>query len=817
MTCRIATILFLTLASLGAGERGYTITTVAGAGFTGDYGPAYAAELGSPEGLAYDRSGNLYVADAVDHRVRRISPEGVITTVAGDGRPGAQLSSPYGLACDAAGNLYIADLGNARIRKLTPEGIIETVAVTVALVQPRNVAVDAAGNLYVSDFGAHKVYRISPGGAMVRVAGTGAPGALDDNLSVEATLAPLNSPAGLAFGIDGALYIADSGNHRVRKVAGGRMTTVAASAGLNTPTGVAVDAAGNLYVAAKGSSSVFRLTTAAVRVAGTGAPGVSGDGGLAVSARLTAPREIVFDAANRLVIADAWSGLRYSIGALRRVADGRISTLAGGASFRSPRDEGPAVLGYLEAPSGLALSPGGALYIADRGDHRVRQVLDGTITTVAGIGFAGSGGDDGLAIRAQVDQPEAVGAGALGELLIAESGRLRLVAPDGLIQTVAAEGVHASGVTMEPDGGALVADGLHHRVWRIAANGAPAVVAGAGEPGYAGDGGPAAEALLDTPTGVCRDSEGNVYIADSANGAIRKVTPDGVIATVALGQWTPARLAVDERGTLYVADSVHHRVWKVASGAAPVVIAGTGVPGKAADGARALQAELNDPADVAVDAKGGLFIAERGNGLVRWLAPDPADPIEIHSVVNAASLAPGPAAPGEILTLYGAGFVPGSTHVRFNGKAAEPLYVDAKQINVRAPETLPEAGSVALEIQTADASGSAELTAAPSSPGLFTLDGVQALVLDENGALNSTANPAAPGGAVTLFATGEGVLQPLSLAICELPAALLRIESAEGVLRVAARIPAQCPAGAQPVTLVAGGASSQPGAVLTIR
>ena len=830
------------LASASAGDPSYTIATIAGAGFTGDGGPAARAELGSPEGLAFDRAGNLYIADAVDHRVRRISPEGGIATVAGNGRPGsrgdggpasaAQLNAPYGLACDIAGNLYIADLGNARIRRISADGVIHAVQAAVSFVQPRNLALDAAGNLYVSDFGAHRVYRIAPDGSAARMAGSGSPGGIADNSSVEAALAPLDSPAGLAFSPDGALYIADSGNHRIRRVLNGRMTTVPAPASLNTPTGVAVDSSGGLYVAAKGSSAVLLLTPGAAIVAGTGFAGVSGDGGPATAARLTAPRELAFNAAKQLVIADARPGLKYSVGMLRRVAvDGRISTCAGGAGFRSSGDDGPAILGFLEAPSGLSLDADGALYIADRDDHRVRRIYAGGIATVAGIGFAGSGGDDGFAIRAQIDRPEAVAAGAARELWIAESGRLRRVTADGYIRTVAVEELHASGVAVSPGGDALVADSLHHVVRRVSPGGASTIVAGAGAPGYGGDGGAAAAALLDTPTGLSLDRQGNLYIADSGNGAIRRVAPGGVISTVAQGQWTPARVAADSDGALYVADTAHHRVWRVAPGAAPVVIAGTGSPGVAGDSGPALEAELNEPADVAIDREGGVTIADRGNGLIRRLAPaqvtpppdtepPPAEPLalEIRGVVNAASLLPGPVAPGEIVTLYGSGFACGGARVLFDGQPAEPLYVGATQINVRAPVSAAGGASTIVEVRVGDSVARAMLPAGPASPGLFTAaGGGQAAALNEDGAANSAARPAAPGAVATLYGTGEGVSQPLTVSIAELPAAIVAVHSADGVLRIDVRIPAACPSGAQPVLFTAGGAPSQPGVTLAIR
>src|SRR6202140_177869 len=184
---------------------------------------------------------------------------------AGDSGPSntALLSHPYGVAVDAQGNLYIADLGNARVRKMSPDGTIRTIAgggtivpggngdggpaTSAQLLEPRNVAVDPDGTLYISDFGAHRVYRVSPGGILTTLAGTGKAGFSGDGGASQ--LAQLNSPAGLASDSSGALYIADSANNRIRRVYQGVITTVYTVTG---PTGVATSPTGVLYMAASG-------------------------------------------------------------------------------------------------------------------------------------------------------------------------------------------------------------------------------------------------------------------------------------------------------------------------------------------------------------------------------------------------------------------------------------------------------------------------------------------------------------------------------------------------------------------------------------
>jgi uncharacterized protein (TIGR03437 family) len=817
----------------GAADVTYTITTVAGNAGYGDGGPPILAQIGAPEGLAFDADGNLYIADGLDHRVRRISPDGAVTTIAGNGRPGlrgdggparaAQLNAPFGLAVDAAGNLYIADLGNARIRKVSPGGVISTLATGLTLSQPRNLAVDATGNLYVSDFGEHKVYKITPEGVVSCVAGIGAPGSIKDGAIVEAAQAPLNSPAGLAISPSGALYIADTGNHRIRKVVNGQMTTVPVPPDtLNTPTGIALDAAGDVYVTDKGASAVFKLTPSFTRLAGAGTPGCTGDGGSAVQALLNQPRDVAFDTTGQLYIADACDG-----GVIRTVApSGFIATYAGGVPYRPVLDDGPALAAYLKTPSAVAVDISGRLYIADQDDHRVRQVANSVITTVAGTGQAGSDGDGGPATEARINAPDGIAVDAVGDIWIAEAAgnRIRRVAVDGSIDTVLAESLNSpAGIVVDSSGDAYVANSQNHVVRKVTADGSTWIVAGTGQRGTSRDGGAAVASMLDTPTGVCLDKWRNLYVAEG--GAIRKVTAAGVLSTaVAAGAGRPARVVVDSGGNIYFADPPNHRVRKVTPLGAVTTIAGAGTPGYSGDGGPATEAQLDDPVDIALDAAGNLFIADRGNGLVRKLTPSAATPpvieqpsLVITNVVNAASLLAGPIAPGELVTLYGEGFGVRETRVYIDGQPATLLYLGPKQINARVPLEIGDSTSIEIEAWVGQDSVRVLVAAAKASLGIFTSEKAQAAALNEDSSVNSTANPAAPGSVVTLFATGEGQGLPLSARIAEQNAQILSSTSSGGVLRVAVRTPESCPAGEQSVVLGAGESLSQSGVTLAIR
>ncbi|MBV8845049.1 MAG: hypothetical protein JO307_19760, partial [Bryobacterales bacterium] len=245
-----------------AGSGGYFVNTIAGSSWVGDGGPAIAAILFQAEGVAVDVNVNIYVADAADNRVRQIRPDGTIRTIAGTGTRGfsgdggpataAQLNAPYGLACDSLGDLYIADLGNGRVRRVAPDGTIQTIAMLNA---PRNLALDNSGNLFISDFNAHRVYRLGADGKPAAIAGSGVQGYAGDGGA--AATAQLAFPAGLAFDAQGSLYIGDTGNRVIRKVTGGVISTFSRATG---PTGLAFDASANLWAADPLGGQLFIIT-----------------------------------------------------------------------------------------------------------------------------------------------------------------------------------------------------------------------------------------------------------------------------------------------------------------------------------------------------------------------------------------------------------------------------------------------------------------------------------------------------------------------------------------------------------------------------
>ncbi len=322
------------------------ISTVAGNGtpeFSGDGGPATSASLTSPRGVFVDGSGVIYIADVNNHRIRKVDTSGIISTVAGNGTAGfsgdgdpatsASLRVPHRVVVDVSGNIYIADELNHRIRKVDTSGIINTVAgngtagfssdggpaTTASLNSPNGVFVDGLGNIYIADQGNHRIRKVDTSGIISTVAGNGLASFSGDG--GPATSARLNNPFGVFVDGLGNIYIADLDNHRIRKVdTSGNISTVAGngtatfsgdggpatSASLNDPHDVFVDGLGNIYIADRGNHRIRKVDTSGIisTVAGNGLASFSGDGGPATSASLISPDGVFVDGSSNIYIAD---------------------------------------------------------------------------------------------------------------------------------------------------------------------------------------------------------------------------------------------------------------------------------------------------------------------------------------------------------------------------------------------------------------------------------------------------------------------------------------------------------------------------------
>jgi uncharacterized protein (TIGR03437 family) len=696
-------------------SSGGTITTVAGNGsgsYSGDGGPAVNAQLGEPEGLALDGAGNLFIGDYVNHRIRRVDSRGIITTVAGSGNPGysgdggpavgAQLSGPTGVAVDGAGNVFLVDTFNSRIRKISSGGIITTAAgngfysysgdggpaTSAQLYGPSGVALDGNGNLFIADSGNNRVRQLSSNGVITGVAGNS-----------PSCAAPFGPPAGPCGG-----YSGDG--------------AVATSAQLNHPGGVAVDSAGNLFIADSGNNRIRKVSLDGILSTVAGTAGVGS-------------QAVVVDGAGDLFMADGANSrvLKVSPG-------GTVTTVAG--STACPADDicysgdgGPAIGAQLSYPIGLALDNAGNLFIADYYESRLRKVSpNGIITTVAGGGSSGLG-DGGPAASAQLNGPSGIAMDRAGNLFIAESNRIRKLSPAGIITTVAGSG--------------------------------PCSYTNC----FSGDGGPASNAQLDHPSAVAVDSAGNVYVADSGNGAIRLLEPVG----------PPFSSAVSVNGVTSAASNLAGAV----SPGEMVVLYGTGIgPGQLAP--------------LQLDAAGRVATTLAGTQV--WFNGIPG-PVVYTSSTQVAAVVP-----------YEVNGTTVQVQVSYQGQTSEPV-------------TVPLAASVPA-VFSRDSSGQGQ--AAALNQDLSINDAAHPAPIGSAISLFATGEgQTSPGGSDGQIA-GPSLPQPilpLSVTIGGMPA---NIRYAGGVLGEVAgsmQVNVQVPPGVQPGTAVAvmltvGGASSQPGITIAV-
>jgi sugar lactone lactonase YvrE len=684
------------------------IATVAGGGPNNV--PALSAGV-APGGIARDASGNIYFSDSFNNRVFKVDTSGLLTVVAGngstagfnfsgDGGPAiaAELSLPLGLALDGAGNLFIADSGNNVIREVVAAtGNIQTVAgnsniigggfsgdggpaTSAQLSSPGSVAVDGAGNLFIAD-NSNNVIRevVAATGIIQTVAGNNALGAGFSGDGASAIAAQLSTPDGVSVDSTGNIFISDFGNNVIREVLAttGIIQTVvgngtagfsgdggpAINAELNQPSCMYLDAAGNLFIADFGNNVIREVLAAngsIQTVAGTGTPGFSGDGGLAINAELFLPAAVTADGAGNLFITDFGNSRVRDVAA----ASGNIQTLAGNGTFSFSGDGGPATKAELQSPEKVVADGSGNIFISDSVNNVIREVVaaTGNIQTVAGNNALGAGfsGDGGPAIAAQFNLPTGMTLDAAGNLFIADAQNnviREVVAATGNIQTVAgnnalgagysgdggpATGAQLSGpasVAVDGAGNLFIVDESNNVIREVvAATGNIQTVAGnfALGAGYSGDGGPATSAQLRLPSGVFVDGAGNLFIADLFNNVIREVVAaTGNIQTVAgninvlgfggdggpatsAGLAHPTDVFVDGAGNLFIADLFDDLIREVVAATGNIqTVAGNGTEGFSGDGGLAINAQLTFPSGVFVDATGNIFITDSGNNRIR--------------------------------------------------------------------------------------------------------------------------------------------------------------------------------------------------------
>jgi sugar lactone lactonase YvrE len=588
-------------------------------------GPRATARFFDPVSVAADSSGNIYVADSQNFTVRKITPDGSVSTVAGlagtygsaDGTGStARFHDPWGMATDGAGNVYVADSGNSAIRKITPAGIVSTLAgagipgsadgtgSSARFNVPWGVATDSTGNVYVADTGNDTIRKVTPAGVVSTFAGTaGAGGAVD----ATGAAARFKYPYGVTTDNAGNVYVADTLNYTIRKITpAGSVSTIAGLAGssgsadgigtaarFTWPEGVVTDTAGNVYVTDTFNYTIRKVTPDAVvtTIAGPIVPSAGYVDGTGSGARFTEPDGIAIDSADNLYVADSAND------SIRKVTPaGAVSTFSGM----------PAAGGYLDgigaatrfnSPSGIAADRAGNVYVADMNNQSIRAITpEGVVSTLAGAAYSTTPPGPGPPLCQSTD-----GSGA------------------------AARFCFPQGVAIDNAGNVYVADTQNSIVRKIAPTGAVSTLGG-----LAGT-----DAGFSWPSGVATDSAGNVYVADTGNCTIRKITPAGVVSTLAgtaracgsvdgTGSASrfnfPQGVATDNAGSVYVADTNNFTIRKITPAGVVSTLAGAAGIAGSADGMTS-SARFNSPSAIAIDSTDNLYIADTASSTIRKITP----------------------------------------------------------------------------------------------------------------------------------------------------------------------------------------------------
>lgn len=667
----------LTTLAAAADVQVYTFSTMAGTAgsvINSAEGTGSAAQFYAPRGVATDGAGNVFVADSSNNTIRKVTAAGVVTTFAGtagvQGRTdgtgaAARFLDPYALTADSGGNLYVADTSNNAIRKINAAGVVTTLAGSASGAQgssdglgsaaqfrePRGIAVDGAGNVYVADYGNHTVRKISAAGLVTTLAGAaGMPGSVDGN----GTSARFRGLAGVAVDGAGNVYVADTDNRTIRKITpGGNVTTLAGTAGMGgnidasgaaarfgEPRGLAVDTGGTLYVADYGAHTIRKVSAGGTvtTLAGSGAAAGSADG-TGAAARFYFPSGVTVDGLGNVYVADTANDT------IRKISAAAVVTTLAGLAGRSSSVDGTGSLARFEDPYALVADTGGNVYVADATDHTIRKITPaGVVTTLAGS--AGNfGSADGSGSSARFRGPLGLAVDSSGNLYVADTGNstIRKISATGDVTTLAGvAGSHGSsdgagsaarfsapnGIAVDTAGDLYVADTANNTVRKISAAGMVTTLAGT--PGAVGlvDGSGSA-ARFSVVFDVAVDGAGDVYVCDHGNHVIRKITAAGVVTTLAGsgiagsndGAGTaasfryPTGVAVDVAGTVFVADTDNHKIRRI-SAAGLVSTVGGGSGHGSLDGAGTAALFFN-PKDVTLDGSGNLYVADRGNHTIR--------------------------------------------------------------------------------------------------------------------------------------------------------------------------------------------------------
>lgn len=659
----------------------YTFTTFAGASeWTSGWhdGIAANARFNQPGAMAMDSNGNLYIADRSNNTIRKMTPGGIVTTLAGlagtsgtnDGvGAAARFFGPNGLVVDPAGNVYVSDSGNDTIRKITPGGQVTTIAGLPKVAGKVNGTGSAARfnnpwgltisgtNLYVADAFNNAIRLVTPGGVVKTFAGSLGNSGSDNGTG---TSAKFNFPVGIAVDATGNFYVTEAGNDTLRKITpGGAVSTVAGKAGqagsddgtnstarFNQPLGVTVDANDNAYIADTGNETIRKVTSAGVVTTLAGTNGQAGhvdDTGSA--ARFNNPFGIVLDSNMNLLVAD------FDNDVIRKIDPNAVVTTIAGVDGTKGTNDGSSSQARFALPDGVAMDTNGNFYIADEGNDTIRKITpDGTVSTFAGTPGV-SGTNNGPVLTASFNHPVGLAFDQNGNLFVLESQSddVRMITPGGMVSTFAGSpgvsgtnngvGTQAQfflpiGIAVDSSNNVYVGDTQNHAIREITPDGTVSTLAGMiGSEGT--NNGTGTNAGFSFPEGVAVDSDGNVFVVDNGDFTIREITPAGVVTTLAGlsgvsgssdGTGTnaefdfPFGLTIDANRNLYVVDSGNALIRKVTPSGTVTTLAGapgdTGYVDATGD-----QCRFNDPEGIAVDSSGNLYVVDADNNSIRTGSP----------------------------------------------------------------------------------------------------------------------------------------------------------------------------------------------------
>jgi sugar lactone lactonase YvrE len=611
------------------------VSTIAGTGNAGYVdGPAKRPRFHAPTSVVLDALGNIIVADWTNNAIRKIAPSGDVTTIAGNGVAGyvdgssaiAQFNGPYGVAIDQVGNILVADAGNQVIRKITPSGVVSTIAgstqglldgnaLTAQFNQPVGIAIDASGNLLIVEYGNHDVRKISTSGIVSTVAGNGSFGYVNGI----GTAAQFSFPTGIAIDLAGNIIVADNDNRCVRKInTSGVVSTITGSPSLNGsqdgalntasfsgPSSVAIDASNNIYLVESVGSKVRKINQATSTVSTISGDFIGFADGNTLNALFNVPTGITLDGSGNLLIADRGNN------AIRKISAGIVSTVAGDGNYGLQDGNTVLPLAKFNYTADVCQDSYGNLIVCDKFNNRIRKISpSGIVSTLPGI----------------YNSPNSVAVDPQGNIIVGDWTNIKKISPSGVVTTMAGGtttgyqdgfGTAArfnivTGLFVHPNG--YIYFGDNSRVIRsISPSGYVNTIVGSATTSAGFQDGFGVNARFNDPFEIAIDNNGDLIITDFLNRAIRKLNlSNNYVSTITGTTFLPIGVAVDAQGNIIFGGGDYgatgeHKICKYMPGGRISVIAGS--TAGYVDGP-AINAKFFQPMGLFIDNNSDIVIAD---------------------------------------------------------------------------------------------------------------------------------------------------------------------------------------------------------------